>query len=582
MNPIGLPASFFPTPPELVGKMLRCIDFEQCFTFLEPSAGDGAIAWGIAERTNIGYKESSATVDCIELDETLQALLRARFGAERQSEYTRKYCELRDMDRTHEQNRQMKECEHMRKLCSFNARLVHDDFFTFAARKHYDAIVMNPPFENGDLHLHRALDIMQDGGQIVCLLNAETIRNPYAQSRQVLMQRLGDLAAQVQFLPGEFEGRDSRRKTSVEVALVNVTIPDAPRPSLIFDRLQKAREEISDVPPPQSLMRIGDKVVEMVERFNFETQCGLTLIHEYLALSPYMLREYEPEKKPYSNSSCILTMTVGSGRNVTQARDINKYLRKTRLKYWEALFHVPQFVGMLTSNLQDELSKTVEHMADYDFTEFNIRQTLEELQASLSQGVEDTITALFDKLSAQHSWYPECAKNIHYYNGWRTNKAHKIGMKVIIPTCGMFSNYSWSKAFETREAYKVLSDIEKILNYLDLGCTGEVDLWAVLEAAANGGQTRNIPCKYFTVDLYKKGTTHIKFRDQDIVDKLNIYGSRRRGWLPPNYGRERYDDLAPEEQAVVDAFQGREAYEKVCADPGTWLVEPKRTLMLGM
>jgi len=53
MNPIGLPASFFPTPPALVEKMLRCIDFEQCFTFLEPSAGDGAIAWGIAERTSI-------------------------------------------------------------------------------------------------------------------------------------------------------------------------------------------------------------------------------------------------------------------------------------------------------------------------------------------------------------------------------------------------------------------------------------------------------------------------------------------------------------------------------------------------
>ena len=39
--------------------------------------------------------------------------------------------------------------------------------------------------------------------------------------------------------------------------------------------------------------------------------------------------------------------------------------------------------------------------------------------------------------------------------------------------------------------------------------------------------------------------------------------------------------MAPDEQAVVDDFQGREAYAKVCADPGLWLVEPKRTLMLG-
>jgi len=119
------------------------------------------------------------------------------------------------------------------------------------------------------------------------------------------------------------------------------------------------------------------------------------------------------------------------------------------------------------------------------------------------------------------------------------------------------------------------------MNYLDGGCTGEVDMKEVLEAAALGGQTRNIECKYFLVDLFKKGTTHIKFRSQDIVDKLNIYGSRRRGWLPPSYGREWYEDMTREEKSVVDEFQGKEAYAKVCADPGLWLVEPQRTLMLG-
>jgi len=580
VNPLGLPVSFYPTPPALIEKMLAFIDFDRCCTFLEPSAGDGAIAWGIAERTTIGCRESSATVDCIELDETLRALLRARFGAERQNEYLDKYRELRDMpydSRTSEQTRLMNEYERMEALASFKARLVHDDFFTFAARKRYDTIIMNPPFEVGDAHLLRALDIMQDGGQIVCLLNAETIRNPYTLMRQALFQRLTALEAQIQSLPGEFETRDARRKTSVEIALISVTIPESRTASFIFDRLRKAKEQAADIPPPQSLIRMGDKVVEMVEQFDFEAQCGTALIREYQALFPYMMNDYEAK----SYSSCILTLTVGTDRNCLQECSVNRYLRHTRLKYWRALFQTPQFVGMLTSNLQNELNDTVDKMADYDFTEFNLRQVLEELQARLSQGVEDAIMKLFDKLSCQHSC-ESYSGNIHYYNGWKTNKAHKINNKVIIPTWGVFSQYpSARRAFEVFTAYGVLSDIEKALNYLDSGTTGEVNLNAVLEAASTGGRTRNIHCKYFGINLYKKGTTHIKFHDQDIVDKLNIYGSRRRGWLPPNYGRARYEDMTPEEQSVVDDFQGQEAYAKVCADPGLWLVEPQGTLLLG-
>jgi len=183
-----------------------------------------------------------------------------------------------------------------------------------------------------------------------------------------------------------------------------------------------------------------------------------------------------------------LTLTVGTDRNCLQSCSVNSYLRKTRLKYWEALFKNPQFVGMLTSNLQKELNDTVEKMADYDFTEFNIRQVLEELQARLSQGVEDTIMALFDKLTCAHS-LEYFSKNIHYYNGWKTNKAYKINGKVIIPTYGVFSQWpSKKRAFEVFTAYGILADIEKALNYLDGGATGEVDLNAVLEAASTGNQ----------------------------------------------------------------------------------------------
>ena len=576
MNPFQLPDTFYPTPPQLVSKMLDCIDFMECSSFLEPSAGDGAIAWGIAERCVDRYSgHDHRSVDCIELDDHLRALLRHRFGEERQREYSQKHSELDTWE--NRRDPQLAQYGRMKSLCSFPARLVHDDFLSYRPLKQYDAMVMNPPFDCGDRHLLHALDIMQGGGQIVCLLNADTLRNPYSNMRKALLGRIEDLDAKIEYLTGEFEVEDARRKTAVDVALVSITIPRPEPKSDIFERLQKARELEAEVVLPEGLIRLGDGVAQAVEQFDIETKCGLALIREYEGLRPYMMQDFND-----AHTRCILTMTVGTDRNILQELDVNEYMRETRLKYWRALCSNPEFTGMLTSNLLDELRSSVEKMADYDFTAFNITQLLDDLQARLSQGVEDTIMALFDKLTVQYAHHSEYGKTIHLFSGWKTNKAYKIGKKAIIPTNGMFADYSWAKeAFKVHEANKVLSDIEKVLNYLDNGVTGHVDLHAVLVAAAESGQTRNIPCKYFDVDLYKKGTTHIKFRDSAIVDKLNIYGSRRKGWLPPRYGKARYQDLSREEKAIVDDFQGKEAYEIVCADPGRWIVEPTNMLLLG-
>ena len=93
---------------------------------------------------------------------------------------------------------------------------------------------------------------------------------------------------------------------------------------------------------------------------------------------------------------------------------------------------------------------------------------MREIAHQLSRGVEDSILDLFEQFSAKHSWYPECANNIHYYNGWATNKAHKVGMKVIIPSNGCHA--SWGR--EKLDSYRVnslISDLERAMNYLDRG-----------------------------------------------------------------------------------------------------------------
>ena len=122
------------------------------------------------------------------------------------------------------------------------------------------------------------------------------------------------------------------------------------------------------------------------------------------------------------------------------------------------------------------------------------------------------------------------------------------------------------------KCYETLTDIEKALNYLDCGETSEYNLEFAIQTAIESGLTK-VACKYFTVVFYKKGTCHIQFHNQKIVDRLNIFVGRKRAWLPPSYGKSQYRDMDAESKRVVDEFMGREHYEKVMRQPANYVIE---------
>ena len=117
-------------------------------------------------------------------------------------------------------------------------RVVHDDFLTFRPCKQYAAIAMNPPFSAGPAHLLKALDIMKDGGKIACILNAETIRNPYTNERKELLQKLDALTQKSP--TNKTLSRMRPRRSGVEIALVVVNIP--PREPVSKIRLELQHE----------------------------------------------------------------------------------------------------------------------------------------------------------------------------------------------------------------------------------------------------------------------------------------------------------------------------------------------------
>lgn len=572
---------FYPTPPGVADILLDGVEWYKVHTVLEPSAGKGdllrsAVRLAVGEEYNEyrgSYLRNAFEADAVEIDPYLRSILRYELGGQRQKEIAIRISEI---DRTTREDTPEIKAERkmlMREkalLAAATVHIVHDDFLNMDTRKSYDLIIMNPPFSNGDEHLLKAIEMQRrTGGDIRCILNAETLLNPYTNRRKVLQAQLAEIGAEVSFIDGAFTGAE--RQTDVSIAIVKASLPKVEHESTIYNRLREAAELEEMEPEEVTDLAVTDFLGLIVSQYKVETDAGLELIREYQALKPRI--------------GNAISLTIANSSKYSSISQ-NEYVECMRQMYWERLFDNPKFMARLTSNLKDKYRGMVSKMGAYDFSLFNIQQIMTEMNAEIQQGVQDTIVALFDRLTEQHSWYPEMQKNIHYYNGWKTNKVHKINSKVIIPIHGLIADPYWSRqTINVREAEATIGDIEKVFDYLDGNMTAAVDLHGVLERANEEKQTKNIPCKYFDVTLYKKGTMHIKFRNQELVDRFNVYCCRKKNWLPPNYGKAQYSDLTTEEKAVVDGFNGdgsdgsgEMAYREVCAKAAYYLGDPAREM----
>lgn len=532
-------AEFYPTPGKLAAKMAAYIDWKRVSTALEPSAGKGDLIENARKCMNgkergryRSYREEDMEkmFDCIEQDINLQMILNSK-----------------------------------------GFRVVGDDFLAYTSPKHYDAILMNPPFSNGDEHLLHAIRLQQRaGGQICCLLNAETIRTPYTNRRKVLQKALAEYGAKIEFVSGAFERAE--RRSDVEVAIVYIDVPKPQRESNIISGLKRARAEQNrnmDHEPEQ--LAKSDWLEQMVDNYNLEAEAGIALMEEFNALAPYIMNGTGQYSKP------LIQLSVhGHDCAKCTADTVNSYLEQLRLKYWENLLERRELTEKMTSKMQSDFRSKISEMKGYDFSLYNVRRVILEIGCQLTQGVEDSILKLFEDLSAKHAWYPECENNIHYYSGWATNQAHKVGMKCILPINGFYACWDGKKELREYEIGNQIDDLERALTYLERG----EKIWRnnpdnVISCCCKRGENV-MEFTYFTAKFYKKGTCHIKFRPEaaPLIDRLNIFAGMKKNWLPPCYGKKKYADMDAQERSVIDDFQGESAYNEVMRAPEQFIIEP--------
>ena len=525
---------YYPTPPALAAELLSGLKIEYTGgPILEPSAGSGDLARAIEKaagirynsdgtrndyhNTNNKYRLDALQLDCIEQSAALRATLKQG-----------------------------------------GFRVIHDDFLTFTPRAHYKAIIMNPPFSEGARHLLHALHIMERGGEVRCILNAETIRNPCTNERKELAALLNKYNARITYKQGAFT--HAARKTSVEVALVAVTIPPAPPVSRIKLELNAETTQRYKAAPDLAALVSSDPITAAVERYNAAADGLARLYEEYNGISSLFTL---PKKQGIRTPAPCVSLNKG----------YNDALCDLRAIYWEQLFDLPQIRDAMTQTMQNDYRKRLNDLRHYDFSPYNILTVREEISRNIVANIESEIIRLFDDWTGTH--YSDYSKNIHYYNGWCTNSAYKVDKRVIF-RCNAYSVYS-GDFYPTYTADKI-ANIEKTLHFLDTNGTaynGDY-LRATLKAAEDSGQTTKIKLHYFNATFYKKGTCHIEFTNADVLKSFNIFASQKKGWLPPSYGKKSYHDMSAADRAVVDSFEGETSYNDTMA---RHLVPTTATLM---
>jgi Domain of unknown function (DUF4942) len=533
--------NFFPTPASLIAKMLEGIKLYDLADVADLGSGKGDIVEYIKERV---HENRVLRFDCIEINPDLQHILKGK-----------------------------------------GYRLVHDDILTFNTYKSYDLIIGNLPFSNGDACLQKALDLVErGGGHLRCVVNAETLRNPFSTVRRWCVDKINQLGGEIEYLRDEF--RHAERKTGVEVALVKVFVKKEFDDSFILDNLKKAAEaEFDAMEIEPTAIVSADFFEQIVSSFNMECKAGILFIKEYFAMTPYIQNKIcRPGKTEYVKPLIKLSIEGSSEYNESYSDKVNHYLRGARAKYWEVLINHPSFSERYTSKILEELHKKLEDLKNYDFTIFNIRELEKELSLKINQGVEDAILAMFDEFSCKHSYHGDLHEtNCWLYNGWKTNKSWRINEKIILPMNGVGS-YSYTKKHCPIDSYYIesrLADMVKVFQILEGGTQRDArQLVGNQIHFADERRDYKLDLRYFELKFFKKGTCHIKFRRKDLLDKLNIYGSQKKNWLPPSYGKKAYEQMDDEERTVIDEFQGKEAYAEVMKNTGFYLVESGQPLQL--
>lgn len=478
---------FYPTPNEVISIMLTPYELIGK-TLLEPSSGKGNI---------IDYAKSrGANVLCCETNPDL-ATISAR-----------------------------------------KARLIENDFLSVTSDmvSHVDIIAMNPPFSADEQHIIHAWNISPAGCQIVALCNWQTLANPYSKTRKELAalisnygysENIGDLFS------------DAERRTGIDIGLIRLT-----KPGTSEDFGDFFTDEDDEPERQENGIMSYNAVREVVQRY----VNAVKLYDEVLA-----------------NAVKMNALTDGLGvrdlvftcsqKDVPTTRD--EFAKELQKKSWVWIINKMNLQKYSTRGLNEDINKFVEQQKSMKFTMKNIYKMLDVIVQTTGQRMDKALLEVFDNLTKHYD------ENRYNVEGWKTNSHYLVNKRFIKPSL-VSVGYSGGIDYSFGRRSEELEDMVKALCFLtgqnyddhvsfyqrlnanvfvkDDVCKTIIGRYDVEKFAQNNPDWEHVKNPtwgewfdwgFFEVKLFKKGTGHFKFKDENVWALFNQQIARIKGFPLP-------------------------------------------------
>ena len=471
---------FYPTPKEVIEKMVEPYvqNISRETYILEPSAGNGNIVDYLSNLRCYKWDYIKPNIHCIEKDLNMQSILRDK-----------------------------------------GYKLVGSDFLTHDNSQAYDLIIMNPPFSSGEHHLLKAWSVLDDG-DICCLLNAETIRNPYTKVRETLINIISTYGS-VEYLGNCFS--DAERRTDVDVALVRLHKEETESKFKIDFDLKFNREDIEfneDDLNQTTSVAVNDKLGAYIRAYNKSKEAFLSFAKSYEVLKQYT--------ETYAGQYFYFDSTI---KEVMKENSIkgryNEFDATMRSIAWRKIISIMGLDKFMTRKIASNFDDFIREQSNVSLTKENIFILLNMLATNSSDIMKQCCVDVFDELT---KYYKE---NRMVVEGWKTNSSWKVNRKVVLPNVLREVN-KWDRKY--RSNYNsLICDIDKVLCYLSgrdySRLVGNyLDLSTCIDNVSVGDSSKQ-SSGFFEFRCYKKGTLHLYFKDEKLWDIFNQVACENKNWI---------------------------------------------------
>lgn len=516
-------AEFFPTPRSVARKMVAKISKDAKY-FLEPSAGKGDLADVI--RRPMTYEE---------------------FGIEHPEYKTAEHDRYRG-PRYYDEDRRVTvdviepHPELVAVLRSKEYSIVGYDWLEYSGTSYYDAVILNPPFSNGATHLLKAWDFMYNG-EIVCLLNRETLDNPYTEERKRLVSLIATTGGNVEYLGSCFD--TAERRTGVEVAMVYLkkTVADDSADMWAAEAKRTSEKAYNvEVGDDINFIAIRDNLANMEHWYNMANEHFVRGIEHLRKASLYMGQNKINDARYHGSHEDDFPKIAGLGMsNVHVAR--TEFLRRHRKLAWTSVFTQMEFDRWLDSKQQERFMKDVERDATIPFTADNIKNTLENVFLSRKKLFDESVANVFDELcghAVENGSGPVMPDSTRRRGeGWKTNDSYKVNERLVFPYGCRYEKQFNTFTLNYGNSDRIYSDLDRILSVLDAKPFDKCHtVGAALRTAFDHKYHSMSDCvtesEYFEIRFFKKGTVHLKWKRKDLLDSFNIHAAAGKMWIGEN------------------------------------------------